>query len=177
MSTRRTCPCVSFWTPDGQTNISGHLPVATGDSFSRVELLFGNPEEGEAPALHIASGDVRNAFHHMGIPERLRLFFVLETFVSSRFQRDGEDRSGVHVSAEQKLFPVPLTLPVGFMEHVLLLACRPPTGELCGFPFGFASYHLWCTAHRSWAEPLTAFSLEQRRQSWGPSDRCLGRAT
>ena len=45
--------------------------------FSRVELHIGDPYEGEAPALHIASDDLQNVFHHMGIPEWLRPYFYL----------------------------------------------------------------------------------------------------
>ena len=65
-------------------------PKATGDSFSRVELLIGNLEEGEALALHIASGDVRNAFHHMGMPERLRFFFCLRPLSARAFGVTGK---------------------------------------------------------------------------------------
>ena len=46
-------------------------------TFSHVELLFWKPDEGEAPALQIASGDVQNAFHHMGVSEWLRPYFYL----------------------------------------------------------------------------------------------------
>ena len=39
--------------------------IATVDSFSRVELLNGTLDGGGAPALHIATGGVQNAFHHI----------------------------------------------------------------------------------------------------------------
>ena len=78
VTTRRTCPCVSFCTPDHLTNISGYFQNSLWQlrfSFSRVKLHIGNPEGGGALALHIASGDVQNVFHHMGIAEWLRPFF------------------------------------------------------------------------------------------------------
>ena len=46
--------------------------MATGYAFSRVELLLGTPDEGEAPALHSAFSDVQDAFHHMDIHQWLR---------------------------------------------------------------------------------------------------------
>ena len=49
-----------------------------GVAASRVELLIGSPHESAALALHIASGNVQNAFHHMGIPECLRPYFCLK---------------------------------------------------------------------------------------------------
>ena len=73
---------------------TSQIPHGNWDSFSRVELLIGNLYEGEALALHIASGDVQNAFHHVGIPEWLRSCFCLRPFVSSRFRHDREERSG-----------------------------------------------------------------------------------
>ena len=60
------------------------FPMATGESFSHMESRWS-----EAPALHIASGDVQNAFHHMGISRMVSTMFLLETCVSSRFRHDG----------------------------------------------------------------------------------------
>ena len=70
-----------------KTTFQGTSQIHHGNwhSSSRVELLIGNPNHGEALALHIASGGVQNAFHHMGNPERLRPY-LSATFVSSRFR-------------------------------------------------------------------------------------------
>ena len=55
--------------------VPSKFAMATGDSFSRIEILTGNPDGGEAPGLHIASGDVQNAFHNVGISDWRRPFF------------------------------------------------------------------------------------------------------
>ena len=58
--------------------------MATGDSFSRVELLNGNPDGSGALALHIASGDDQNACHYTDIPEWLRSSFCLRPLSAFR---------------------------------------------------------------------------------------------
>ena len=85
-----------------------------GCLFSRVKLFVGNPDDGEAPAPHIASGDVQNAFHHMGIPEWLRPYFCWRLVSARAFGMTGKIAQGVRVSGEQKLFPAALTLPMEF---------------------------------------------------------------
>ena len=105
VSTRKTCPFVSFWTPDVESNTSRFLYfffMASGDAFSRVGLLFGSPDE-SAAALHIASGDVQNAFHHMGIPEWLRPCSCLRPLSARAFGMMGKIVQGSRVSAEQKV--------------------------------------------------------------------------
>ena len=80
--------------------------------------------------------------HHMGITEWLRLYFCLRPLSARAFGMTGKSVQGVCVSAEEKLFPALLTLSKEVVpEHVLLPACRPPAGELCGSPVEFASYH------------------------------------
>ena len=68
--------------------------MATGDAFSRVELLMERSDESAALALHIASGDVQNAFHHMAISDWLRPSFCLRPLCSWRFRHDTKDRGG-----------------------------------------------------------------------------------
>ena len=68
--------------------------MATGESFSRVEILNGNPDGGVAPALHIASGEVQNTLHHMGIPEWLRPYFCLWFLSARAFGMTGKNVQG-----------------------------------------------------------------------------------
>ena len=88
------------------------FPAATGDAISRVDLLIGISDE--SAALHIASGDVQNAFHHMGIPEWLRPHFHLGALTARAFGMTGKIVQGSRVSAEQQMFLALLTLPMGF---------------------------------------------------------------
>ena len=64
--------------------------MLTGDAFSCVELLIGTPDEIAADALHIASGDVQNAFQHMGIHQWLRPYFYLRLFSARAFDMTGK---------------------------------------------------------------------------------------
>ena len=88
--------------------------MATGGGFSRAELLIGSLDESAALALHLASGDVQNAFHHMAIPEWLRADICLRNLSAGAIGMTGNIVHGSRVSTEQKLFLAPLTLPVGF---------------------------------------------------------------
>ena len=78
--------------------------MANGDAFSRVELLVGSPDESAALALHIASGDVQNAFHQMGIPEWLRPYFCFSLLSGRAFGMTGSFVQGSRVSTEQLFF-------------------------------------------------------------------------
>ena len=99
--------------------------TATGDAFSRVELLLVSPDETAAPALHIASGDVENAFRHMGIPEWLRPHFCLRRPSASAFGLTGKIVQRSRFSGEQTLFHAPLGVANGaYLEHALLSACQ-----------------------------------------------------
>ena len=55
MSTKRTCPCLIFDARRSNQHfrVPPNFSMATEDSFSRVGLLVGKPDEGQAPALHI----------------------------------------------------------------------------------------------------------------------------
>ena len=64
--------------------------------------------------LHIAFGDVWNEFHHMSIFEWLRPYFCLRPLSARACGMTGKIVQRSRVSAEQKLFPAPLTLPIGF---------------------------------------------------------------
>ena len=111
------------------------FPMATGDSSSRVQFLVGNPDEN---ALHIASGDVQNAFHYIDILRMASAIFLFETCDDSRFRHDGEDRTGKPCLCGTEV--VSCTSDVAnevFLEHVLLSACRAPSGELCRSPSEF----------------------------------------
>ena len=55
---------------------SNHCRVTSSNACSRVELLGGEPDEGGAPARHIASGDVKDAFHHKHGPIWVFLEYV-----------------------------------------------------------------------------------------------------
>ena len=108
----------SFVSTDQHLRVPPKFFMAIGDSFSRVELATGNRDGGEAAALHIASGDVQNAFHHMGIPEWLRLYFCLRPLSAPAFGMTGKNVQEVRVSTEQKVFPAPLTLPIVFSQSM-----------------------------------------------------------
>ena len=70
------------------------FPMAIGDVFSRVELVVGNPDESAALAIHIASDDVQNAFHHMSIPEWFGPYFCLRLLSARAFGMTGKDCAG-----------------------------------------------------------------------------------
>ena len=156
--------------------------MATGDSFSSVELSIGNPDEGEAPELHLASGYVQDSFHHMGIPEWLRPYFCLRPLSARAFGMMGKNVQGVRVSAERKA--------VSCATHV-----AHGVSGTCSFPSMSASSRRTCADlplslpvitdggphNRYWAE-LCGFSVEP--QFWwsvfadqvlsGPSLRARG---
>ena len=127
VSTRRTCLLLDTRRSDR------HF---TGDSFSRVEVLVANPDGSEAPALYIASGDVQNAFHHMGIPESL------PTLSARAFGMTSKNVQGVCVCLRgaKNCFLRHSRCRWVFLERVLLSTCRPSAGELCESSVEFASY-------------------------------------
>ena len=104
-------------TPTTLQGSSTFFFMASGDAFSHVGLLFGSPDE-SAAALHIASGDVQNGFHHMGIPQWLRPCSCLRPLSARAFGMTGMIVQGSRVSAEQKLFLAPLTLPMRFSRRM-----------------------------------------------------------
>ena len=104
-------------TPTTLQGSSTFFFMVSGDAFSHVGLLFGSPDE-SAAALHIASGDVQNGFHHMGIPQWLRPCSCLRPLSARAFGMTGMIVQGSRVSAEQKLFLAPLTLPMRFSRRM-----------------------------------------------------------
>ena len=126
---RKTCPFVSSWTPAVQLYISTLFLNSTWRLVMISSLFFfGNLDESAALSLHIASGDVQKAFHHMGIPEWIRTYFCLRLLSARAFGMSGKVVQGSCVSAERKLFLSLLTLPLRFSrsmffsQHVWL--CR-----------------------------------------------------
>ena len=109
--------------------------MATGDALSRGEPI-GNLDESAADALVIASGDVQNAFRHMGSPLWLRSYFCVRSLTARAFGMTGKIVQGSRVSAEQTLFPALLTLPMGLPGACACGSMWAPSGELCGSPLG-----------------------------------------
>ena len=110
---------------------------ATGDSFSRVELLIGKAVGGEAPVLHLVMFRMDSS---LGYSRMAATLFLLATFDSSRFRHDGEERQEVSCLRGAKVVSCATHVAHDFfLEHVLLPPCRPSSSELCGSACEFHS--------------------------------------
>ena len=85
------------------------VDMLSGEGMARVEVTLEQLAD-----LCIASGDVKNAFHHFAIPLWLSRYFGLPPVRASDLNLTGKTIDGKLLASADLVYPVPRTLPMGF---------------------------------------------------------------
>ena len=104
------------------------FPMATWDSFTLVELHIGNLDGSEAPALHIASGDVQYAFSSQGYSRMASTFCCFRPLSALRI-RHGEQ---IQLREQQQQCSMACELTGGLCEVARHPLHRESVEEGCG---------------------------------------------